>query len=111
MRDKLPLIYLAGPYSVNPRKMYVLHAHHCADLLNKGHMVYSPIVHCHPLVDLFGVSPTYDWRAHNFNTLIRCDELHVIDTTDLASSVGTQNEISIAKENNIPITYIVPLIR
>lgn len=109
MRTKLPLIYLAGPYSINPKEMYSLHAQLCAELLLQGKMVYSPIVHCHPLAEMFNIPITHDWKSYNFNTLIRCDELYVINIPDLSSSLGTQNEIAIAIENNIPITYITSI--
>lgn len=102
------LIYLAGPYSHNPDEAYLLHLRYTAELLKQKYLVFSPIVHNHYVAKLHNL-PTGNafWAKFNWGMLAKCDELWVMLEAGWRESEGTQFEINVAKENNIPISYVV----
>lgn len=101
------LIYLAGPYSYNPDEAYLLHLRYTAELLKQKHLVFSPIVHNHYVAKLYNL-PTDNafWAKFNWGMLAKCDVLWVMLEAGWRESEGTRFEINVAKENNIPISYV-----
>jgi len=109
MEADRPVIYLASPYShPDPavRELrYEIAGEVATRLLHSGHLVYSPIVHSHPLV-LHGLSTGWEyWRDLDMAMLSRCQELLVLTISGWAESEGVQAEILAAKEMGMPIRY------
>src|SRR5690606_17830743 len=77
------LIYLASPYShPDPavRELRYKAAVKCsADLLLRGHLVYSPIVQHHPMQQMHNLPDTWEfWKHICLGMLKNCDELWVL---------------------------------
>lgn len=104
---KQGLIYLASPYSINPEVSLVVSSTVARSLINKGRMVYSPIVYGHTLAP--GASWEY-WMGHCKKMLAACDELWVIDHHPVlgpaSKSKGCKAETDLASELGIPVKYL-----
>ena len=106
------MIYLASPYSHADAAIREERFHAAcvaaAQLMRAGNVVYSPIVHSHPIA-LHGL-PT-DWRfweRHDREQLVRCDEVVVLTIDGWRESEGVQAEIRIAAEHGKPVRYLEP---
>lgn len=104
------IAYLASPYShpdaaVREQRFRSV----CcatAEMIRAGQLIFSPIVHSHPLVD-YGMPAEWDfWQKHDREYLSRCDELLVLMLPGWRESVGVQAEIRMAEEMGKPIRYI-----
>ena len=104
------LIYLASPYSHPDRVVrkwrYELACKVAALLMRDGHLVYSPIVHSHPLTR-FRLPAEWDyWRRLDEEMLRRCDALAVLRLPGWEQSVGVQAELALAKELGLKSGYV-----
>lgn len=114
MMDKL--IYLASPYSdANPsvvarRVRQVQLA--TAKLIEQGHLIFSPIVHSHPIADLVRFNPLNtsealsDWLSYDKAFIDKCDELWVLTAPGYETSRGVKAEIAHASEIGKPIRFV-----
>lgn len=107
------MIYLASPYSHpdelvrHDRFAQALQA--TATMLRDGLIVYSPIVHCHPLARVYDLPTDFAfWQNYNFGILKHAEGLWVLMIDGFESSLGVQNEIIYAKELCIPYHYKLP---
>lgn len=112
------MIYLASVYSLyattdSPRDKAIRQLRtdqvmlKTAQLLNDGHCVFSPIVHCHQMSVTCGLPKDHKfWMKLDFEYLLHCDELWVYRMEGWADSKGITMEIEFAKEHSIPIKYI-----
>jgi hypothetical protein len=111
-----PLIYLASPYShknvdvIERRVMEATIA--TAVLIDRGHIVYSPIVHTHPLSKWVTFSPVNHsmhemsgWMAYDFAFLAHCDEIWVLCLDGWQESSGVKAEIEHAHQLGKPVRY------
>ena len=95
-----PLIYLASPYSdpdpeVRNRR-WVDTCVYCAMFVQRGEMVFSPIVHSHPLA-VMGVEGGWDfWREFDLRMLSMCDAVRVLCLPGWGQSRGVIEEIRVA---------------
>jgi hypothetical protein len=106
------IIYLASPYSHPDRVVrkwrYRMACHGTARLLEAGHLVYSPIVHSHPLT-AYGLPANWEyWRAMDEAMLRRCDALVVLKLPDWEQSQGVAAEIALARELGLRIDFVAP---
>ena len=104
------LIYLASPYSHPDRVVrkwrYRMACQGTARLLEAGHLVYSPIVHSHPLTR-FRLPADWDyWRRLDEEMLRRCDALAVLRLPGWEQSVGVQAELALARELGLKIGFV-----
>ena len=106
------MIYLASPYShPDPairEERFRAACRAAAQLMRIGNIVFSPIVHSHPIA-LHGL-PT-DWRfweRHDREHLVRCDEVVVLMLNGWQESEGVHAEIRIAAELGKPVRYLEP---
>lgn len=106
------MIYLASPYShPNPavrRQRFQSACAATATLIDSGHVVYSPIVHCHPLTDYNLPGEFGFWRRHNQELLEKCDVLVVLMLPGWQDSEGIAGEVQLARELGLPIDYWEP---
>jgi len=108
------MIYLASPYThadLSIREARFDAA--ClatAELVRAGHVVFSLIVHGHPLVR-FDLPIEWDyWERIDREHLRRCDEVVVLMLDGWRESRGVQAEIDLAIEMDLPIRYLPPSI-
>ena len=106
------MTYLASPYSHpdpavrNQRFQAACKA--TAALIRAGAIVYSPIVHSHPLAE-FGLPTSWEfWERFDREHLARCDDMVVLKLAGWDQSVGVRAEIAIAKERNMSIRFAEP---
>jgi hypothetical protein len=104
------VIYLCSPYSdPNPAVREQRFQAACAvtaGLLRDGQMVYSPVVHGHPLVR-YGLSTDWSfWERHDRLHLERCDEVVVLMLDGWRVSVGLQAELRHASVLGKPVRYL-----
>ena len=106
------MFYLASPYShpdVAVREQRFRDACRAAvRLIAAGHVVFSPIVHGHPLVGhgLPGDWPF--WERIDRDHLERCDEVVVLMLDGWRESVGVAAELRIAADLGKPVRYLAP---
>jgi hypothetical protein len=103
------VIYLASPYSHPDAQVrearFRAACRKTADMLRDGDLVYSPIVHSHPL-GLLGLPGDWPfWADHNRAMLERSDALAVLTIPGWQESRGVTFEIEIATELRLPVRY------
>ena len=107
------MIYLASPYS-HPddrvRKQRFDQICGVAGLLmSKGHHVFSPIAHAHPIAQQVDLPTGWDfWERQDREMLAACSDLWVCQMPQWEGSTGVQAEIKIAKELGLPVRYVDP---
>lgn len=106
------MIYLASPYShpdsVIRQSRFESACEVTALLLKQGLVVYSPIVHGHPLTD-YGLPGDWSfWKIHAQTFLQRCDALVVLMLEGWQNSIGVQAEMTMAKEWSKPTYTLNP---
>ena len=107
------LIYLASPYN-HPSESVRIWRYEAAlevvakMMLNYDAMVFSPIVHNHPITCKRKVSEHDFWLPRDICILRRTDELRVLKLQGWQKSVGVSLEIEVAELINLDIEYIDP---
>lgn len=103
--------YLASPYSHpdaavrHDRFTYAQNA--VVHLLSKREWTYSPIVHCHTLAVAHNLPMDADaWWDYNRAMLAASSGLIVLKIDGWDTSVGVAQELSYARDNNIPWSYL-----
>ena len=107
-------IYLAIPYSFNPELSFKIANKVCADLMSKGHVVFSPISHSHPVADHLPDNLRTDsdwWMSQDLPFVDWCEELHIINIGEngaelIEKSKGVQMEYAHAKTIGKPVKII-----
>lgn len=106
------MIFLASAYThpdpqVREQRFHAACAATAA-LIQAGHLVYSPIVHSHPLTR-FGLPGDWGfWRRLNHEHLEKSDVLVVLMLPGWEQSAGVQVEMQLARELGIPIDFWEP---
>lgn len=105
--------YVACPYShddPNVREArYMAAVSYCTQELLKGHVVYSPIAHCHGMQVLFPdkLPTAFEfWRHIDFTMLSKAKYMHVLMLDGWKNSVGVKEEIDFCDKNNIGVMFI-----
>lgn len=110
MFEKKSLHYLGSPFSHPNEEIRVFRlkavTQMACDLIQQGLIIYSPLTHNFPLIQLGLVSSFEYWKTADLNLLSRCDKLLVFKLEGWEQSIGLQTEIKFAKENNIPVEFI-----
>jgi Domain of unknown function (DUF1937) len=105
------LIYLASPYShpdpeVREQRFQTV-CKVAAKLMSKGHLIFCPIAHTHPLVIHGQLATGWEfWDKYDRAILSKCSEFWVVCLAGWQTSVGVQAEMAIAKELNLPIRFV-----
>jgi nucleoside 2-deoxyribosyltransferase len=106
-------IYLACPYTFNPELSFGIANKHAAQLMNEGHIVFSPISHSHPIADALDEHLRLDhefWMKQDIPFVDWVDEVHVVvigeEGMDLIKrSKGVSRELEYAQIRNKSIVY------
>ena len=109
------IIYLASPYShPDPAMRELRYKQACevaALLMRDGHLVYSPIVHSHPLT-AYGLPANWEyWRRLDEAMLAKCQALVVARLSDWEQSRGVRAELALARELGLKIGFVERLAR
>lgn len=107
------LIYLASPYNDEDPALrqyrYNEACRACVWLMNRGVMVYSPIVHMHPLATNYDLPKGWNfWQRADTCTLARCDEMLILTIDGWDTSRGIKAERAFALECKLRIQQLVP---
>lgn len=113
--SKLPLIYLAAPYThSNPKvveyRMRRVNKVAAQIMASKLAYVFSPLSHGQALLDSGIRLPTKFefWKGYCTRMVSMCDRLVVLCLPGWQTSVGVQEEIRVAQKAFMPITYVWP---
>ena len=101
------LIYLASPYShPDPAVMQRRYEQVCeatAALIRQGYLVYSPIVHSHPLVS-YGLPTDWGyWQQLDEAMIRRCQQLWILTLDGWSTSRGIVSELRIVNLLGLPV--------
>jgi hypothetical protein len=76
--------------------------------MRTGRVVFSPVVHSHPLT-AFGLPTDWAyWERCDRQFLQRCDEVVVLTLFGWQRSVGVKAEIKLAAELAKPVSFLNP---
>jgi len=110
----MSIIYLASPYTsddvtvLNDRAEKAAEA--AAVLMSLGHIVFSPIVHGHPIAQACpGLIPLKDhafWMKQCTYWLHHSDKLAVLKLEGWQESKGVRHEIEVARDTGKEVIYI-----
>lgn len=103
------MIYLASPYSDPDAQVrearFRAACRKTAEMTRDGRIVYSPIVHSHPL-SLLGLPGDWPfWAAHNQRMLRSSSALAVLQLPGWEESRGIHAEVEIAQALHLPVRY------
>jgi nucleoside 2-deoxyribosyltransferase len=107
-------IYLAIPYTFNPERSFRIANKITADLMSKGHVVFSPISHSHAIADHLPEALRTDsdwWMNQDLPFVEWCDWVYVVSIGQsgldlIEDSKGVQMEITHANMHRKPVKII-----
>lgn len=107
------MIYLASPYSHRDplivKTRFLLVEQCTAALITQGHLVWSPIVHCHELAAKYSLPTDAEfWKAYNFDFIRRSDGLFVLNIEGWMESKGVHMELKLADTIGLPVKWVSP---
>jgi hypothetical protein len=107
----MKIIYFASPYSdSNPdvvNERYNKTCNKVAELFAQGHIVMSPIVYGHTLLQYKEMPGDWQfWKNFCESFLYKSDEMFVYKIEGWNKSTGLLAELELAKSLNIKITYL-----
>lgn len=77
-----------------------------AELILRGHVVFSPIAHSHSIAQ-HGLPVDWGfWERHDRRLFAACDELWVLTLDGWRESRGVQAEIAIARAAGKPFRFV-----
>lgn len=105
-------IYLACPYTHS--RYYTTEyrvrvaTNYAGKLINDGHLVYSPLTHCHPIAIAYGLPGDVEfWWPLNKSMIDWCEEVFVMCLEGWDRSAGIKRELEYAKgEGHKHISYV-----
>ena len=107
------MIYLASPYSHTALDImharYLAAARATAHWIGEGHIIYSPIVHCHDIAVRFRMPRDFEfWQAYNEGMLVKANQMWVLKLDGWELSKGVGHELQFANNLRIPISIVDP---
>lgn len=107
----MKIIYFASSYSDNNpdvvNKRYNKTCNKVAELVSQGHIVMSPIVYGHTLLQYKEIPGDWQfWKNFCESFLYKSDEMFVYKIEGWDKSTGLLAEVELAKSLNIKITYL-----
>ena len=109
----MSLIYLAVAYShadpVVREERFQIARRAAAELARKGHDVFSPICHSHPIATIGGAPTDWEqWRRVDERMLTACDDVWVLMIPGWYTSRGVTAEIEMARKLGKPVNFLPP---
>jgi len=108
------MIYLASPYTHTDPKVRESRFHDACKvagrLMQKGHRIFSPIAHSHPIALSCGLPTEWGfWKKYDMEFLKLCSQLWIIQLKGWNESLGISKEIKISRRLEKPIYYVEPV--
>lgn len=105
------IIYLASPYSHSDKdvveKRFAQVREITANLTKFGYIIFSPILHSHPLAVQHGLKGDWDFWKRIDEAFIKASGLLLVAKIDgWEQSKGVTAEIKIAEKHGIPVEYL-----
>jgi hypothetical protein len=101
--------YLATPYTKYPDGIdaaYEMACRAAAECFREGLLVFSPMVHCHPIAKLSGMSGGYEfWKRYNEAMMAAAVGLMVVKMNGWEESAGIAAEIEWFMSHYRPVFY------
>ena len=110
--DKKQRIFLASPYTHQDEEVMTFRYKEAlkasARLINEGYIVFSPIVHCHPIAIRYNLPRDYSfWQDYSNSFILYWAELfNILCLDNWKSSVGIKDESALAREVELPVSFI-----
>ena len=103
--------YLMSPYThKDPRVMqgrYEKAVEVVYALTTKNHLIFSPIMYCHPIAEMCDVARNYDfWRPFNRAMILISDASIVLQLKNWHESTGILHEMNLFRATNKHICYV-----
>lgn len=104
------MIHLCTPYTSDDsavrQNRFQAACRAAAELIRRGHVVFSPIAHSHAIAQ-HGLPLDWDfWERQDRRLLAACDELWVLQLDGWGQSRGVQAEIAIARAAGKPVRFV-----
>lgn len=108
------MIYLASPYShpdpLVREQRFIAAMEQTHRLMGEGHMVFSPIVHSHPIAVHCGSPTDFNfWGEWNRVMLSAARAFWILQLPGWTESIGVQAETELARRLNKPVSLIMPM--
>lgn len=108
------LTYLASPHSHPDAEVrearWKAAVRAAAKLYDEGRFVFSPIAHSHHMAIEAIIPPDFQyWRDYDRHMLTLCDSVTVLRLDGWEQSKGIAEELVIAAELRLPVTYMDPV--
>lgn len=105
------MIYIASPYTsesaVIRQRRYMKVLHYTRLCMEKGEVVFSPIVYGHAFTDFcHSYIPADRWERFNEEMILNCDKMRVLMLGGWRESAGVAAEIQRAKTLGIAVEYV-----
>jgi hypothetical protein len=115
------LMYMASPYLGGTEKVtgytplkstrYQQAVNAAAELTNSDRIVFSPIVHSHPLAMKAGLPGNFEfWNYFDTKIIEACDSFGILQLNGWDKSSAHKNELSLAIKFSLPVYEIDPFI-
>jgi len=103
--NKFSKIYLISPYHDDNLGVMELRYQHAitaaGELINKGYIVFSPIVHCHPIAKEFDLPKDRSfWEEYDDSFIEWADLGYVLHITGWSTSKGVAADIKVFEALN-----------
>lgn len=104
------LVYLASPYSgtteQREKRLFQTKQFVVSRLDRKDEIIYSPILHSYHIATEFNLPHEFEfWKWRDLEMIKRCDEMLILHLDGWEQSIGVQEELKFARENNITIRH------
>ena len=105
-------IFLASPYTHNDKAVmtfrYEAALAAVSELINEGNIIFSPIVHSHPIAVTYNLQRDYSfWQAYTNSFILHWAEAFaILCLPGWEYSVGIIDESILARKIKLPISYI-----
>lgn len=105
------MFYLATPYTDSDpdivEKRFSVITQITAELMNHGHIIFSPVTHGHPIACAGADKVHYaTWLMHGLKILHSCDKLLVAELPGWDKSTGVLAEMQYARNFGICIEHL-----
>ena len=106
-------VYLATPYFSEEEIVMELRYEEALEaasrLLKKGYLVYSPIVHCHPIAKIYKLPRDHNfWLSYDMSFIIGWAQiLYVQCMENWDESEGIKSDVSIAHAAGVDVRYSI----
>lgn len=102
--------YLAGPYTNSPMERYEQHLEASAILIKNGYVIYSPIVHCHPMALKYQLPGNFEfWQRFNHVMITWSNGVLLLKLPGWEKSGGVRDELNFCFDNNIKVWGVDPI--